>query len=151
MSHSTEGVYPVHILEDTYLTELTGFGCAAILEEPATSVYYTRSYHNGTLQYGEHSLQAKFINYFSGNMKVLSIQGEGAQELLGRLSERKKRHAIPLMLRMLMCYIYCLASPLMGTITLFLLLTTNWIGALKGCGVILILRFLYVMTRNHLR
>lgn len=147
----TDRGYPVLSLDDTYLTELERFGCVAMLDDPATDIYYTRSYHNGHLKYGNYLLDAKFINFFSGNLKVLSIQGDGAQELYDRLLRQKKKRSFFLLLRKLIFYVYMLGSPSMGTLTLFLILSGNWKGVLMGCCYIMFLRFLYVFSRNHLR
>lgn len=138
-------------LYDTYITDLKELQCVPVLEEPAISKGYTRSIHNGTLQYGTHSLHARFINYYSGNMKLLSIEGDGAEELYRNILKCKKRRAVPLALRKLLEYVYFLASPLIGTATLFMIFTFRFWGILYGCFMLMFLRFLYVFSRNHFR
>lgn len=138
-------------LQDTYMTDLACFNCVPMLDEKPTESFYTRKYYNGHLQYGDYCLKAKFVDYESGNISVLSIDGDGADELFEKIMERKKKRSFILTLRKLISYVFMIGAAVMGPITFFMLITLNLKGVLGGFAYILALRFLYVVSRNHLR
>lgn len=138
-------------LYDVFLTDITPLGCVAALEQPATERFFTRSYHNGTLQYGEHSLCAEFIDFYSGNMQVLSISGEGSRMLYDAIMKQKHQRRFVLWIRTLARYVYMMMCPVIGTISFFCLFSGQWLKVLLGFIMLVAVRLIYVGARNYIR
>lgn len=138
-------------LNDTYITDLVCFNCVPILDEKPAESFYTRKYYNGYLQYGDYCLKAKFIDYESGNMSVLSIDGDGSEELFGKIMERKEKRSFTLTIRKLISYVFLIGTAVMAPIISFMFFTLNLKGVFLSFIYFAVIRTLYVISRNHLR
>lgn len=138
-------------LNDVLMTDLKGFGCVAMLNSPPTEVLFYRSYCTGFLQYGDYTLDAKFVDYDSGNIGVLSIDGEGAEELYEKILERQKRRAPILFVRKLIYATYKVGLLIVCPLSFIMLLTLHFKAFFAGFLYVGFLRILLTLSRNYLR
>ena len=138
-------------LNDVLMTDLKEFGCVAMLNSPPTEVMFYRSYCTGFLQYGDYTLDAKFVDYDSGNIGVLSIDGDGAEELHEKILERQKRRAPILFLRKLIYAIYKVGLIIVCPLSFIMLFTLHIKAFFMGFLYVGFLRILLTLSRKYLR
>ena len=138
-------------LNDVLMTDLKEFRCVAMLNSPPTEVMFYRSYCTGFLQYGDYTLDAKFVDYDSGNIGVLSIDGDGAEELHEKILERQKRRAPILFLRKLIYAIYKVGLIIVCPLSFIMLFTLHVKAFFIGFLYVGVLRILLTLSRKYLR
>ncbi len=140
-------------LKEVYLTDLIPLDCVIMLKSKPKREYFSRTYEEGILIYGKDEFPVECISFASGNIQILSIEGneEKVENIVNIIHNRQSKRRLPLMIREFIKYLYILISFGMGVITTSCLLTWNISGFFKGFLIILSLRLLYSESRNKLK
>lgn len=140
-------------IKDTYLSELSAYGCDVTLHEPPEADKATRTYYRGELTYNGLSYPCRLILFKSsdtGNMQLVSVDAAGCAPLLALIEMHKESHRFPLMIRTIIRWMYYLMLPALCAIWYWNFFHLRFGSCIIGFVLMIFVRLLYVVARDTL-
>lgn len=140
-------------IKDTYLSELSAYGCDVTLHEPPELVDPTRIYYNGELTYNGLSYPCSLIQFrssSSGNMRLVYVDAVGCAPLLALIEAHKKSHWFPLMIRTIIRWLYYLMLPALCVVFYWNLFHLRFVSCVIGFVLMMLVRLMHVIARDTL-
>lgn len=136
-------------LYNTYLTDLKKMGVRVSIKHSKKDVrLYTRTYVKGYVFFQEKRLDAEFIQFRSGNVRVRSVSGEYSEMFLTSLNEYFETQGYLPMIRQFYLYLYPLVSPWLSGAMIYFFCYQRYGIVLMMFVVMAIVRYMYEFARN---